>query len=62
MTKNALLKKLEVMLTTAEEERMWGQITLEVKDGKVDLLRKSTTEKLEDTTERPRANEQRNRY
>ena len=47
MTNNALLKKLEAMLAQAERERMYGQITLEIKDGKVDLLRKNTTEKIE---------------
>lgn len=43
MTKTALLKKLEAMLTTAEQERMWGNLEIELRGGVAVLIRKSTT-------------------
>ena len=46
MTKDALLKKLDNMLGQAERERTWGQIELELRDGKVTLLRKISTERF----------------
>jgi hypothetical protein len=49
MTKTALLKKLEAMLTTAEQERMWGNLEIEIRNGVAVVIRKSTTEKLETT-------------
>jgi hypothetical protein len=49
MTKTALLKKLEAMLTTAENERMWGNLEIEIRDGIAVLVRKSSTEKLDGT-------------
>jgi len=60
MTKDALLKKLDAMLTSAEREAEWCQITIECKDGRPDLLRKMTTEKL-NTMENTRV-ETRRRY
>jgi hypothetical protein len=52
MTKNALLKKLDAMLSTAESERMWGNFEIEIRDGFPTVLRKLTTERLQerDTT------------
>ena len=47
MTREALLKKLNSMLTTAESERSWGQIEIEVRDGEPTLLRKTITERLD---------------
>lgn len=49
MTKDALLKKLDAMLTTAEKERTWGNLEIELRDGAPVLVRKSTTEKLDGT-------------
>jgi sulfatase maturation enzyme AslB (radical SAM superfamily) len=48
MTKDALLKKLENMLHQAERERTWGQIEIELQGGEPTLLRRSSTEKLND--------------
>lgn len=52
MTKTALLKKLDAMLSTAEQERMWGNLEIEIRDGLPTVLRKLTTERLQerDTT------------
>jgi hypothetical protein len=47
MTTNGIPEKLAHILETARRERMWGQIILEMRDGKIDLLRKTTTEKIE---------------
>ena len=47
MTRNALLKKLDSMLASAEADRMWGQIEIEIKDGEPTLLRKASTERLD---------------
>jgi hypothetical protein len=46
MTKTALLKKLDAVMSEAESTRMWGQIEIEIRDGEAVLLRKATTEKL----------------
>ena len=46
MTKNALLKKLEAVMTEAERTRMYGHIQIEIKDGEAVFLRKETTERL----------------
>lgn len=47
MTRVALLKKLETMLASPENECMYGQIEIEIKGGEPTLLRKSATELLE---------------
>ena len=54
MVRTALLKKLETMLATAEQERMWGQIEIEIKDGEPTLLRRAITERLDTNRERTR--------
>ena len=54
MTRNALLKKLDTMLASAESDRMWGQIEIEIKEGEPTLLRKSATERLDTDRERTR--------
>jgi len=54
MMKDALLKKLDAMLTSVERERAWGQIEIELKDGEPTLLRKTITERLDTDRERPR--------
>lgn len=46
MTKDALLKKLDNMLSQAEREKTWGQIEIELRDGTVALLRKTSTERF----------------
>jgi hypothetical protein len=46
MTKNALLKKLETVMMEAERTRMFGDVTIEIRNGEATLLRKSTTERL----------------
>jgi hypothetical protein len=48
MTKTALLKKLDAMLSTAEQERMWGNLEIEIRDGLPTVLRKLTTERLQE--------------
>lgn len=48
MMKDQLLKKLDAMLTTADRERSYGQIEIELKDGEATLLRKTTTERLDE--------------
>lgn len=54
MTRNALLKKLDTMLASAEADRMWGQIEIEIKDGEPTLLRRAITERLDNDRERTR--------
>jgi len=54
MTRNALLKKLDSMLASAEADRMWGQIEIEIKDGEPTLLRRAITERLDNDRERTR--------
>jgi len=46
MTRQALLKRLEGLLDQAERDREWAELTISIKDGTPDLLRKMTTEKL----------------
>lgn len=46
MTKNALLRKLEVVMTEAERSRMYGHLEIEIKNGEAVFLRKLTTERL----------------
>jgi hypothetical protein len=47
MTKDALLKKLDNMLSQADREKTWGQIEIELRDGKPTLLRKTSTERFD---------------
>lgn len=46
MTRAALLKKLDAVMTEAERAATWGNIEIEIRNGEAVLLRKSTTEKL----------------
>ena len=46
MTRAALLKKLDAVMTEAERTGMYGQITLDIRAGEAVLLRKETTERL----------------
>jgi hypothetical protein len=48
MTRQALLKRLDSMLATAETERMWGNFEIEIRDGQPTVLRKQTSERLQE--------------
>ncbi len=50
MEKQKLRQKLETMLDEAERSRTLGTIEIEHREGVPNLLRKSTTEKLQDNT------------
>jgi hypothetical protein len=51
MTKTALLDKLSTMLDKALQERMWGNMEIEIRDGVPTVLRKMTTERLTNSRE-----------
>jgi hypothetical protein len=53
MTKEGLLKKLDNMLDQAAREQTYGQIEIELRAGEPALLRKSSTEILNEKRERP---------
>jgi hypothetical protein len=46
MTRTALLKKLDAVMAEAERTGMYGQIAIDIRNGKAVMLRKSTTEPL----------------
>ena len=48
MTRPELYQKLDTILDCAERERSFGTVELEIRDGKVVLLRTVKTEKIED--------------
>ena len=48
MTRPELLQKLGAILDASERDRTFGTIELELRDGKVILLRTIKTEKIED--------------
>lgn len=48
MTRPELLTKLGTILDAAERERSFGTVELELRDGKIVLLRTVKTEKIED--------------
>jgi len=48
--KQTLLRKLEKMLDEAVCDRTWGTIEIDLKDGLPNLLRKTSTEKLQEST------------
>jgi hypothetical protein len=52
MTKDALLKQLDNMISQAERDKAWGQIEIELRDGQPTLLRKTSTERLDADRER----------
>ena len=47
MTKNALLKKLEAVMTDAERIRMYGEIQIVVRNGEATVLRTMRSEQLD---------------
>ena len=50
MEKQTLRQKLETMLDEAEHPRTWGTMEIELREGVLNLLRKSTTKNLQDIT------------
>lgn len=55
MTKNALLKKLDAVMTDAERSGMWGEINIVIRNGEATVLRTMKSEQL-DTGKNPQAN------
>jgi hypothetical protein len=47
MTKNALLKKLEAVMTDAERSHMYGEIQIVVRNGEATVLRTTKSEQLD---------------
>ena len=47
MDKAVLLKKLQVILDEAERSRMFGQIEIDIRDGRAVVLRTSKTDRLD---------------
>ncbi len=47
MTKEALLKKLDAVMTDAARTDMWGEINIVVRDGKATVLRTTRSEQLD---------------
>jgi hypothetical protein len=61
MIKSELLQKIETIIDAGIAERMFGTIEVEMRDGKLVLLRTVKTEKLEDRGEyRHATNQNRN--
>ena len=55
MTRPELHQKLDTILDAADRERSFGTVELEIRDGKVVLLRTVKTEKIEDRGNNPHA-------
>lgn len=49
MTRPELFQKLGMILDVAERDREYGTVELEIRDGKIVLLRTIKTERIEDT-------------
>jgi hypothetical protein len=58
VTKQELMKKLDAVVAKAENDRMYGAIELEMRDGRCVILRTVNTEKFESTRELNRAKQQ----
>ena len=43
-----MLKKLEAMIADARKQRMWGEITIQIKDGYPILIKTTNQEKVEE--------------
>lgn len=52
MTKNALLKKIEVAIDEAMHQRLYGNIEIEFRAGEPTFLRTHRQEKLDETENR----------
>ena len=48
MDREKIIRKLDGMLNAAEKERTWGSIEIEIRDGVPVIIRKASTEKLEE--------------
>jgi hypothetical protein len=48
MDREKLIRKLDGMLDEADKARMWGTLEIEIRDGVPVIIRKSSTEKLEE--------------
>lgn len=46
MTRQELLKRLDVLIEQMRQDRSFGQVTIAFRDGEPDLIRKETTEKI----------------
>jgi hypothetical protein len=46
MTKQALLKKIDALMSEAERTSMFGSVEIEIRNGEATFLRKTTTERL----------------
>ncbi len=46
MTKQALLKRIEIILDELERTRAWGTIEVEVREGQPNMIRRSINEKI----------------
>lgn len=60
MEKEVLLKKLSCLLDEAERSRQWGNIDIEIRDGKPVVVRRSYTDKLTEDNNRGQRNFPRN--
>ncbi len=59
MDKPALLQKLGTLLDEADRTRQWGNIDIEIRDGKPVVIRRSYTDKLTEDDNRGQRNFQR---
>ena len=46
MTKQELLKRMDVLIEQMRQDRSFGQVAIAFRDGEPDYIRKETTEKL----------------
>lgn len=46
VTRQELLKRLDVLIDQMKQDRAYGQIAIAFRDGEADYIRKETTEKL----------------
>ena len=58
MTRLELFQKLGTLLDAAEQDRMFGTVEFEIRDGKIVLLRTVKTEKIEDRGNNTHAKQQ----
>ena len=54
MTKQELLRKLDALLDEFARARVWGSVEIQFSDGLPNLIRKTTTEKVNGTQESTR--------
>ena len=61
MDRPQLLKKLESLLDEAERSRQWGNIEVEIRDGRPVVIRRSYTDKIAEENNRGQHNRYQNR-